>query len=125
MYKRKIAFIHAFDEVLARRMYAAADAFLVPSKFEPCGLTQMIAMRYGTVPVVRATGGLADSVADGVNGIVFGPYSAHALSEAILRVCGLQESAPGSWKRLVTAGMHEDFSWDKSARAYISLYKKL
>ena len=124
-YKKKIAFIHAFDEVLARRMYAGADAFLVPSKFEPCGLTQMIAMRYGTVPVVRATGGLADSVVDGVNGIVFGPYSAHALSEAILRVCALRESAPGSWKRLVAAGMHEDFSWDKSARAYISLYKKL
>jgi starch synthase len=124
-HKKNIAFVHAFDEVLARRMYAGSDAFLVPSKFEPCGLTQMIAMRYGTVPVVRATGGLVDSVRDGENGIVFGPYSAHALSEAILRVCALRESAPSVWKRLILAGMHEDFSWDKSARAYISLYKKL
>ncbi|RPJ04989.1 MAG: glycogen synthase, partial [Spirochaetaceae bacterium] len=124
-YKKKIAFVHAFDEVLARRMYAGADAFLVPSKFEPCGLTQMIAMRYGTVPIVRKTGGLADTVVDGVNGIVFGPYSAHALAGAILRACELRKSAPQIWKRMITAGMKEDFSWDRSAREYISLYKRL
>jgi starch synthase len=122
---KKIAFIHAFDEVLARRMYAGSDAFLVPSKFEPCGLTQMIAMRYGTIPIVRATGGLVDSVHDGENGFVFTPYSAHALSEAILRALAMKESAPATWKRIMLAGMHEDFSWEKSAKAYISLYKKL
>ncbi len=121
---QKVAFIHAFDEVLARRIYAGSDALLVPSKFEPCGLTQMIAMRYGTVPVVRATGGLADSVKDGINGIVFGPYSGYALAQAIERTSTLWADT-SIWKKLVTAGMREDFSWDKSARQYLALYTKL
>jgi starch synthase len=124
-YKKKIAFIHAFDEVLARRIYAGSDMLLVPSRFEPCGLIQMIAMRYGTVPIVRATGGLADTVHPGKNGFTFGPYSAHALSEAILRALGVRESAPATWRRIIETGMHEDFSWDKSAKEYIRLYRKL
>lgn len=123
-FPQSFAFIHTFDERLARRIYAGADILLVPSKYEPCGLTQMIAMRYGTIPLVRKTGGLSDTVEDGVTGFVFEKYRAGALVEAMERaIVAWQE--PKRWQRMVKTAMRQDFSWKRSAREYLTLYKKL
>lgn len=121
---RRISFINTFDERLAHRIYAGSDILLVPSKFEPCGLTQIVAMRYGTVPVVRNTGGLADTVTDGKTGFIFDQYSAKGLSSGILRALAAWEDKP-TWERLVASCMDQDFSWDKSAKRYIELYRRL
>lgn len=120
-----VKYVHTFDERLARRIYAGADFMLVPSRFEPCGLTQMIAMRYGTIPIVRKTGGLADSVTDGKTGFVFGPYSSRALLQSILRARTLYVENEKKYEALISHVMRQDFSWTKSARTYKSLYKKL
>ena len=111
-----------FDVALARRLYAEADFVLVPSRFEPCGLTQMIAMRYGAIPIVRRTGGLADTVRDGVTGVVFDTPSAAALSAAIRRALAL---TPADRAAMRAACVAADWSWDRSARAYIDLYSAL
>lgn len=120
-----VAFVHTFDERLARRIYAAADFMLVPSKFEPCGLTQMIAMRYGTIPIVRKTGGLADTVTDGKTGFVFGPYTTRALVEGIRRALTFYHDRPARLAQMVARVMRVNFSWAKSALAYKKLYLKL
>jgi starch synthase len=118
-----------FDEPLAHLVEGAADVFLMPSRFEPCGLNQMYSMRYGTVPVVRATGGLDDTVTDyndaaGTGtGFKFGPYTGDALLGAIQRARGVFAN-PSRWKSLQRAGMREDFSWDRSAREYVKLYER-
>ena len=117
-----------FDEPLAHLIEAAADIFLMPSRFEPCGLNQMYSMRYGTVPVVRATGGLEDTVADyndatgAGTGFKFGPYTPAALLDAMQRA-KTAFGNPSNWKRLQAAGMRQDFSWDRSAREYVKLYE--
>lgn len=120
-----VSFIHTFDERLARRIYAGADALLVPSKFEPCGLTQMIAMRYGTIPVVRKTGGLADSVSDGKTGFVFGPYTSGSLIRTMKRVIALYTSKPAVFTKMMDRVMRVDFSWTVEAGHYITMYKAL
>jgi starch synthase len=123
-HKNRISFINMFNEGLAHRIYAGCDMLLVPSKFEPCGLTQMIAMRYGTVPIVRKTGGLADTVVDATTGFVFDQYSVKGLSSGILRgLAALKDTV--AWQRLISACMGQDFSWTRSAKRYIELYKKL
>ena len=117
-----------FDESLAHLIEGAADIFLMPSRFEPCGLNQMYSMRYGTVPIVRATGGLDDTVADyndaaGTGtGFKFVPYTATALVEAMKRA-RVAFANPSAWKKLQVAGMAQDFSWDRSAREYVKLYE--
>jgi len=117
-----------FDEPLAHLVEGAADMFLMPSRFEPCGLNQMYSMRYGTVPVVRATGGLEDTVTDyndaaGTGtGFKFAPYTAAALMAAMERARGVFVN-PSKWKILQAAGMRQDFSWDRSAREYVKLYE--
>jgi starch synthase len=117
-----------FDESLAHLVEGAADLFLMPSRFEPCGLNQMYSMRYGTVPVVRATGGLDDTVTDyndaaGTGtGFKFQPYTAGALLAALERA-KTAFANPSNWKALQTAGMRRDFSWDRSAREYVKLYE--
>ena len=117
-----------FDEALAHRIEAGSDIFLMPSRFEPCGLNQMYSLRYGTVPVVRATGGLADTVRDaaepGGNGIRFTDYTPAALVEAVRRALELFRN-PKQWKRLQLAGMSADFSWDASAREYVKVYESV
>ena len=116
-----------FDEALAHLVEGAADMFLMPSRFEPCGLNQMYSMRYGTVPIVRATGGLNDTVTDyndaaGTGtGFKFTPYTADALTAAMDRARGVVAN-PIRWKALQLAGMQQDFSWDRSAREYVKLY---
>ncbi len=117
-----------FDESLAHLIEGAADVFLMPSRFEPCGLNQMYSMRYGTVPVVRATGGLEDTVEDynaatgRGTGFKFGPYTPAALVEAMERA-KTAFANPSNWNRLQVAGMRQDFSWDRSAREYVKLYE--
>ena len=112
-----------YDEALAHLVFAASDMLIVPSIFEPCGLTQMIAMRYGAVPLVRQTGGLADTVFEGKNGFCFGPATEAALSNALDRSFACWNSEPEKWKELIENGMREDFSWKKPAEAYLELYK--
>jgi starch synthase len=118
-----------FDEALAHRIEGGADLFLMPSRFEPCGLNQMYSLRYGTVPVVRATGGLFDSVRDfdpsagEGTGFTFEPYSAHALLETLRRALRAYEDRP-VWRRLQVAGMGQDFAWDGSARKYVAAYER-
>jgi len=118
-----------FDESLAHRIEAGADIFLMPSRFEPCGLNQMYSMRYGTVPVVHAVGGLADTVRDYTprrakpTGFVFHAYSPAALLEALARALTLFAD-PRKWRAVQVAGMQQDFSWDRSAREYVKIYER-
>jgi starch synthase len=119
-----------YDNARAHRIEAGADIFLMPSRYEPCGLNQMYSMRYGTVPVVRATGGLADTVQEfdpssgKGQGFRFEPYSARAFMDAVERALRCWENA-GLWQRIVENGMALDFSWSRSAERYAQLYYKL
>lgn len=113
------------DETLAHRIYAGCDAFLMPSRFEPCGLSQLYAMRYGALPVVHRTGGLADTVRDAAaaraNGFVFDVPDAAALAHAVGRAVALHRRQP-AWRRMMKMGMSEDRSWIRSAREYLKVY---
>lgn len=111
-----------FDRALAQKIYAATDLFLIPSRFEPCGLTQMIAMRYGALPLVRATGGLNDSVIDGQDGFAFEKYEVRQMSVCLRRA--IKTFGTPTWKKMVESAMQKDFSWEKSAREYVSLYER-
>ena len=117
----------AYDNALAHRMYAGADLFLMPSRYEPCGLAQLIAMKYGALPIVRRTGGLADTVkdvSDGGWGFCFDEYASGALTDAIRRALALYQKKP-SWNAARRRAMAADFSWNESAEAYLSLYRAL
>jgi starch synthase len=118
-----------YDAALSRRMYAAADMLLVPSRYEPCGLTQMIAMRYGCVPIARATGGLRDTIKDydqaaGSTGFVFAEASSNALAARLRRALAVYRDKP-AWRALQQRGMAEDFSWGHFAQEYIQIYQRL
>jgi starch synthase len=119
---RMTAFL-GYDAELAPLVYGGSDVFLMPSLFEPCGLGQLIAMRYGSVPVVRATGGLADTVRDGVTGFTFGGYSADDFWNALRGALHIYRVDPDSWRALQRQGMACDFSWPASARAYQQVYE--
>ncbi len=127
-YPDKLAIQVAFIPSLARKIYAGADLFLMPSKSEPCGLSQMVALRYGTVPIVRETGGLRDSITDsgdGVgNGFTFKTYNAHDMLGAIRRGIEAYHNKE-YWDTLVIRALECDFSWGKSANEYIKMYKQL
>lgn len=117
-----------FDPALSRRMYAAADMFLMPSKFEPCGLSQIIAMRYGTLPIVRETGGLKDTVqpyneftGEGT-GFSFSNFNGDEMGDAVFRAARLFWDNREAWDQLVTQAMSQDFSWTRSADKYLDLY---
>jgi starch synthase len=118
-----------FDESLAHLIEGGADMFLMPSRFEPCGLNQMYSMRYGTVPIVHAVGGLADTVRDYAprrarpTGFVFHQYSPPALLEALARALALFTDRR-KWQALQLAGMQQDFSWDRSAQEYVKIYER-
>jgi starch synthase len=117
-----------FDAALAQRLYAGADLLLMPSRFEPCGLAQLIGLRYGTIPIVRATGGLADTIedfdptTDRGFGFSFEPYDAWQLFGTVVRAVETYRHA-GTWTRLVRRAMREDVSWARSAAQYVSLYR--
>jgi starch synthase len=120
-----VGFVHTFDERLARRIYAGSDIMLIPSKFEPCGLTQMIAMRYGTLPLVRKTGGLADSVDDKKTGFVFGPYTKSALIKKMQTAMALYRDDPDEFGKMIGRVMKADFSWQHQVKSYKDLYREL
>jgi starch synthase len=130
-FPQRVAVRLEFSNPLAHRIEAGADMFLMPSQFEPCGLNQLYSLKYGTVPVVRATGGLADTIVDTndqtleagtANGFSFEEYSALALSETLRRACDAY-ARPEVWGRLVAIGMSQDWSWGRSARQYVELYQ--
>ena len=117
-----------FDPALSQRMYAGADLFLMPSLFEPCGLSQMIAMRYGTLPIVRETGGLKDTVqpyneftGEGT-GFSFSNFNGDEMGDAVFRAARLFWDNRDAWNQLVTQAMSQDFSWTRSADKYLDLY---
>lgn len=127
----KLAVRIGYDEALAHRIEAGADIFLMPSRFEPCGLNQMYSQRYGTVPLVRRTGGLQDTVVDAsddafvagrATGVIFDDATAAALNAAVQRVLRLRDD-PAAWHRLQRNGMRQDFSWRRSAEEYVKLYR--
>jgi starch synthase len=127
-HRDRVAFIDRFDPLLARRVYGGADMILLPSRYEPCGLAQMIGMRYGCVPIVRATGGLKDSVVDysaGAHGLgfVFQEASPAALADAILRALQTYKDRR-RWAGLQRRGMKRDFSWARSAKRYLEIYRQ-
>jgi starch synthase len=113
-----------FDLGLAQEIYAASDMFLMASRFEPCGLGQMIAMRYGTIPVVRATGGLKDTVTEDL-GFSFKNVSKTEFWLTLKKALDVYYENPDKWQEMVKKVMKEDFSWDKSAKEYVKIYKKL
>ncbi len=118
-----------FDRVLSKQMYASADIFLMPSKSEPCGLSQMIACSYGTVPVVRAVGGLYDSIkpygTENSNGFLFNNFNAHEMLFTIKDALALYRDHREEWDKLVLRAMHTDFTWKKSAEKYLEIYHSL
>lgn len=137
-HRGRVAAYVRFDSDLAQRIYAGADIFLMPSRFEPCGLVQLIAMRYGTIPLVRKTGGLADTVEDVKvkrgnvflkkvvtgTGFVFEKYSSQDFLNGLNRALNLYNQ-PLLWRQLQKNAMRQDFSWHQSAKKYLRLYKKL
>jgi starch synthase len=113
-----------FDEGLAHSIEAGADLFLMPSRYEPCGLNQMYSQRYGTPPVAHATGGLIDTIEDGKTGFLFARPAGDALVEAVRRAIELRRDA-GRWREMQRRGMQRDFSWSAAARQYAALYSRL
>ena len=128
-YPDKVGVFIGFNAELAQKIYAGSDMFLMPSKFEPCGLGQLISLRYGTIPIVRETGGLADTIRDynpltkEGNGFTFKEYSSNELLKTINRSVDLYKSDKKIWLKLIEDAMNEDFSWNRSAEKYIELYK--
>ena len=129
----RIGFQTGYDEPLSHLMQGGADAILIPSRFEPCGLTQLIGLRYGTLPVVARVGGLADTVidaneaaiADGVaTGFQFAPVTAEALAEALRQTISLFHDQP-TWQKMVRRAMTRDVGWDRAARQYLTVYEEL
>jgi starch synthase len=129
-FPERVHFERRYSDELAHWIEAASDMFLMPSRYEPCGLNQMYSMRYGTVPIVRRTGGLADSVqhfdpATGAGtGIVFNDYNAEAVTWALTTALDLYQNK-GQWRRLMQNGMAQDYSWSRQVRGYVELYESM
>jgi starch synthase len=126
----RVHFERRYSDELAHWIEAASDMFLMPSRYEPCGLNQMYSMRYGTVPIVRRTGGLADSVqhfdatTGSGTGIVFNDYNAEAVTWALNTALDLYQNK-GAWRRLMQNGMAQDYSWSRQVRGYVEMYESL
>jgi starch synthase len=132
-FSNRVAVRLEFSEPLAHLIEAGADMFLMPSQFEPCGLSQLYSLKYGTVPIVRSTGGLADTITDATddalatgfaNGFSFQPYSALSLHETVRRATNAY-ARPEIWSKLIQTGMAQDWSWARSAGQYVELYKRM
>lgn len=132
-FPRRVAVVVGYDETLAHGIEAGADAFVMPSRFEPCGMNQMYSQAYGTPPIVRATGGLADTVVDctphtlaegTATGFVFADASVDALAAALRRACAVFADR-ATWRQLQRNGMRRDFGWEASARGYLGLYERI
>ncbi len=120
-----------FDTDLAQKIYAGADIFLMPSAFEPCGLSQMMAMRYGTLPVVHEIGGLKDTilpfnpVTHEGDGFGFSAFDSYHMNESLNLALHIFKAVPEVWQTLVTRAMTKDFSWETASKHYVDLYEKL
>jgi starch synthase len=112
-----------FNITLANKIYAASDALIIPSRYEPSGLTQMIAMKYGTLPIVRSTGGLHDSVFNMYTGFTFENYSALELTNVLNEANSIYKTT--QWDKMIDDAMSQDFSWHNSSQRYLVLYNKL
>ncbi len=127
-YPDKVGLTLGFVPDLSRRIYAGSDMFLMPSQSEPCGLAQMIALRYGTIPIVRETGGLRDTIHDagdkGGNGFTFKTYNAHDMLDACVRARAYYDNRM-KWGNLVNTALKQDFGWENSAKQYIALYEDI
>lgn len=132
-YPQKLAIYLGFDDALAHRIQGAADMFLMPSRFEPCGLTQLYALKYGAVPVVRSTGGLVDTICDAndesiasqtATGFHFPDAGAESLEHTLDRACRVFWDNADGWEEIVVAGMRQDWSWTRSAKQYVNLYEE-
>lgn len=126
-YPGRLSVTIGYDEGLAHQLEAGADMFMMPSRYEPCGLNQIYSLRYGTIPIVSQTGGLADTVVDAADsrrgtGFHFQPASSPALLQAVQRALALY-ARPKRWQTLQRRGMKQDYSWQQSARDYLDLYK--
>ena len=124
-YGSRMGFFRGYNEALANQIYAGADLLLMPSKSEPCGLAQMIAMRYGTLPIVRETGGLKDTVFAGKNGFTFANYNSADMLYVIREAVDLYHNDPETFQAMGKVGMTTDFSWGRSAEAYNEIYRSI
>jgi starch synthase len=133
-FPRQVGVLIGYSDPIAHQIEAGADVFLMPSEFEPCGLNQLYSLKYGTIPVVRATGGLADTVFDATpenvalvraTGFSFAPYAASAFAEALQRCLTMYRDEPARWKTLQQTGMLQDWSWHRSAGEYERLYRQV
>lgn len=124
-YPKNVACVFEFNDLLAHQIYAASDFVLIPSKFEPCGLIQMIAMCFGTLPIAHRTGGLIDSINNEYNGFLFKNYTAEALRETVKKAVNILLHDKKKYKEMVENALSTDFSWNKSAKEYLRLYEKL
>jgi starch synthase len=126
-YPQKVAVQVKYDNVMAHKIEAGSDMFLMPSRYEPCGLNQIYSLKYGTVPIVRATGGLEDTIDEqafgGGNGFKFWGYDSNALLDAIRRALGTFQNKD-EWTRMMQRGMAQDFSWTKPAEEYVRVYER-
>ncbi|MBZ9572535.1 glycogen synthase [Patescibacteria group bacterium] len=123
-YPKNVSVQIKFDPVLAQKIYAGSDLFLMPSRFEPCGLGQLIAQRYGTIPIARKTGGLVDTIEQEKTGFLFKKYKKQAFLKIIKKALKFYQNQK-KWRKLIKKAMEKDFSWKKSARKYLKLYKIL
>jgi starch synthase len=123
-HKQKARAVLNYDNQLAHQIYAGSDLFLMPSRYEPCGLSQMYSLRYGTLPLVRATGGLDDTI-DEETGFKFWGYNGQELLAALRYALSVYREPSGRWARMRETAMRRDFSWDRSAKQYVELFKRL
>ena len=124
-YPDRVGVYIGFNNALAHRIEAGADMFLMPSLFEPCGLNQIYSLKYGTLPIARQTGGLADTVQDGANGFTFFDFNADAFFDAVKRAVDVYRNNPGKWEAMMMTAMAQDFSWNRSAEKYLTVYSQL
>lgn len=125
VYPHLMNILIGFNIERSHEIEAACDMFLMPSKFEPSGLNQLYSLRYGTVPIVRKTGGLADTVSDGKTGFVFDEYHPQILKETILKAVDIWKNNKSYWDKIVKAGMKKDWSWKRSAKEYLNMYAEI
>ncbi|MGC8765280.1 MAG: glycogen synthase [Brevinematia bacterium] len=121
----KVLSFTEFNIPLSHYIEAASDIFILPSRFEPCGLNQLYSLRYGTIPVARRTGGLADTLKDGENAFLFDRYSPEDFLQALKKATDIYRNQPEAWENMVVAGMKERWNWERSARKYIEVYEKI
>jgi starch synthase len=124
-YPKNISCNFKFDDALAHQIYAASDFIVIPSRYEPCGLIQMIAMLFGTIPIAHKTGGLKDSIKEGYNGFLFSGYSSEILEEKVMKSINIWKNERATYEAMVEHALTTDFSWNKNAREYLTLYNKL